>query len=259
VAAFELFALGYFVLQPLAAALAPRGRGRWRAMLAGAAMAVVVLLAARLPLVARAWLGHLYLATAYWVPALAAQRGYASRFERWLVASDRRWQARLKALPRPLVHAGEAAYLFCYPFVPAAFLVVLLQGTPADVDRFWLAVLPAGGVCYVGLPWLVARPPRLLPGSVAVMRGLPRLNAIVLSRVSHNLTTFPSGHVAVSVAATCAVAPVSPLAAALLGIVAAGIALGAAAGRYHYVVDVMGGVGVGLMSSVLGLLWFSGA
>lgn len=106
--------------------------------------------------------------------------------------------------------------------------------------RFWLAVLPAGYVCYVSLPWLVSRPPRLVREHTA--RAIARLNVFVLGRVSHQLNTFPSGHVAVSLAAAAGVAQVSAVAGALVLLTALAIALGAVAGRYHYMVDVLLGV-----------------
>jgi len=95
-------------------------------------------------------------------------------------------------------------------------------------------------VCYVSLPWLVSRPPRLVREHTA--RAIARLNVFVLGRVSHQLNTFPSGHVAVSLAAAAGVAQVSAVAGALVLLTALAIALGAVAGRYHYMVDVLLGV-----------------
>jgi hypothetical protein len=42
---------------------------------------------------------------------------------------------------------------------------------------------------------------------------------------------------------------VSPPAGIVLGVLATGVALGAVAGRYHYVVDVVLGLGIGLLVS----------
>jgi membrane-associated phospholipid phosphatase len=135
--------------------------------------------------------------------------------------------------------------------VPLSFAVVWLHGGAADVARFWLAVLLAGYACYVTLPWLVSRPPRLQPGQVSRPGMLARLNAQVLGRVSHRLNTFPSGHVAVAAAAAVSVAAVSvPAGAALAGVVAA-ISVGAAAGGYHYVIDVVSGLAIAAAAAVL--------
>jgi protein-L-isoaspartate(D-aspartate) O-methyltransferase len=158
------------------------------------------------------------------------------------------------APPPWLVTIGEICYLLCYPLVPAAFLVVWIGGVPEDVDRFWSGVLASGFACYGSLPWLVSRPPRLVEGGTAAGASssrLAKLNVAMLRRVSHQLNTFPSGHVAVAVSIAFAVLVVSPGAAWLFLALAVGIAFGAVAGRYHYVIDVMAGAIVGLIAGML--------
>jgi membrane-associated phospholipid phosphatase len=71
----------------------------------------------------------------------------------------------------------------------------------------------------------------------------------VLGRVSHHLNTFPSGHVAVSVAAAIAAGRVVPIAGVVLGVIAAGVTLGAVTGRYHFALDAVLGVGLGVIVS----------
>jgi membrane-associated phospholipid phosphatase len=140
------------------------------------------------------------------------------------------------------------AYLLCYPLVPAAFLIVWLGGSPGEVARFWVAVLLAGYACYATLPWLVSRPPRLVTGAAATC-DLGAVNAFVLGHVSHQMNTFPSGHVAVSLAAAAAIWPVSPIAGLTVGVIAGAVAMGAVSGRYHYVVDVVAGVAVAVVAA----------
>ena len=77
----------------------------------------------------------------------------------------------------------------------------------------------------------------------------------VLDRASHGLNTFPSGHVAVSVAASLSVWPVSPAAAIVFGVTSAGVAVGAVVGRYHYVPDVVIGAAVGVICAQLSRIW----
>ena len=97
----------------------------------------------------------------------------------------------------------------------------------------------------------MSRPPRLLEESVAnaALTAVTRLNRFVLGRVSHRLNTFPSGHVAVSVAAALGAAKVWPAAGVVLGVVAAAVAVGAVVGRYHYVADVVLGAVIGVAAS----------
>ena len=156
-------------------------------------------------------------------------------------------------MPRWLTNTLEVGYLFCFPLVPAALAAVWLAGSPADVASFWTVVLTAGYVCYITLPWLVSRPPRLIDGLAEGRRSSPvnRANVFVLGRVSHHLNTFPSGHVAVSVAAAISAGTVWPLAGAVLGIIAAGVALAAVTGRYHYFVDVVLGVVLGVIANAV--------
>jgi membrane-associated phospholipid phosphatase len=193
----------------------------------------------------RAWIPVLYLAAGYWLPALLVSSAGRPQFEAWLSRSDmtiRRWLPPMPTIALPLL---ELAYLLCYPLVPLSFAVVWISGREIDVDRFWLAVLLSGYACYVTLPWLTSRPPRALRNSDITPSGLRRLNASVLERWSHRFNTFPSGHVAVAAAAAASVWSVSAPAGAFIAAVAAAIAVGAAAGGYHYIVDVILGLIVG--------------
>ena len=146
---------------------------------------------------------------------------------------------KVGCVPRWLTPELELGYLACFPLVPISFAAVWTAGSPADVARYWLAVLVAGYACYITLPWLVSRPPRLIEESCVdvALTDITRLNRFVLGRVSHRLNTFPSGHVAVSVAAAISVGKVWPAAGVVLGAVAAAVAVDAVAGRYHYVAD----------------------
>jgi hypothetical protein len=238
-AAYEVLALVYFGLMALAWRARPAVLGA-----AGGMAALAALAATAAPPAIRAWLPHLYLVAGYWIPALAVRqvpRERSGRFERWLVRSDDWIRPRLPSLPGGVATVCEAAYLMCYPLVPLSFAVVWWRGAAGDVTRFWFPVLLAGYACYGTLPWLLSRPPRALPPAAATTR-LRALNAFVLGRVSHQWNTFPSGHVAVSCAAAWGAWHVMPVAGAALGAIAAGVAIGAAAGRYHYVIDVAAGV-----------------
>ena len=274
---FEALAIGFFAMLGAAAPSTRASRAhRVRAVLRSAAVVVCVLVGLQtLAPAVRVWLGHAYLMMGYWIPALmvptaarantarvGAPQGSAPQvsggFEAWLVHIDNRWRLPIAA-PNWLLCALELSYLLAYPLVPAAFMFVWVYGRLADTDRFWTAVLLSGFACYGTLPWLISRPPRVLvrlkpdttiEGGAARM-GLSAANAFVLARVSHGLNTFPSGHVAVSVAAALEVMSISrPAGLAMLG-VAAGIAAGAVAGLYHYAVDVAGGVALGIAASSL--------
>jgi len=256
---FELFVVGYLVFFAVAATFADVARGRRiRTALTALSCAALVYGASRtLPVTARLWLPFLYIPLGYWIPVPLVPSGRGSAFETWLVRSDDVLRGIARALPRWLANIVEVGYLTCFPLIPISFAVVWMAGSHEDVARFWMAVLLAGYGCYITLPWLVSRPPRLLEGAPATA-GAPapaepssvsRANVFVLGRVSHHLNTFPSGHVAVTMAAAFAAGAVAPVAGLVLGVFATGVALGAVAGRYHYVIDVMLGVVLGIVAS----------
>jgi membrane-associated phospholipid phosphatase len=198
----------------------------------------------------RGWLGHAYLVAGYWIPALLIpSAGPPGRFESWLVRSDQWFRIFAISLPASAASILELSYLLCYVLVPVAFVVVWTSGTMADVDRFWTAVLLSGFLCYVSLPWLVSRPPRTLSVAAVASAGVHRVNEFVLKRISHGLNTFPSGHVAVSLASALEVMSISQPAGIVLLVIASAIAAGAVLGRYHYALDVVVGAILGMAVS----------
>jgi membrane-associated phospholipid phosphatase len=250
---FESLAAAFFIVFAVAALVsrAPKAR-RIRASLLSAAFGVAVIAATRASADFRGWFGHAYLLAGYWIPALLIlSSDHESRFEKWLTHSDAQWRSFAIALPAWAASILELSYLLCYVLVPTAFVFVWSSGTTADVDRFWTAVLLSGFVCYGSLPWLISRPPRLLNTSATDGVGVRGINQFVLTRVSHGLNTFPSGHVAVSLAAALEVLPLSQPVGTVLLVTAAAIGAGAIVGRYHYAVDVAFGALLGLIASLL--------
>ena len=254
---FEAIAIAYFTALAAAAPFArPRGLDTWRGSLSSAAMGAAILAVTyTAPASVRLWFAHGYLVAGYWLPALLVTGVTAGAFEAWLIGTERWWQRWRIPLGPTAAYAFELSYLLCYVLVPAAFIVVWVSGATRDVERLWTAVLAAGFACYGTLPWLIARPPRALDEVGARRRRAPTVtqqaNLLVLSRVSHGHNTFPSGHVAVSIAAALMVLPVSRAAGVLMLVIAACIAAGATAGRYHYAIDVLLGAAIGVAASVL--------
>jgi membrane-associated phospholipid phosphatase len=254
---FEFVAVGYFVvlaaLSPFSGASVRRAAGISAAALTAAGG---IILATRVfPSGARVWLAHGYLAASYWLPARLVTRPPAA-FEAWLRRTEPGWNLVpvARTLRVRVRHIAELAYLCCYPLVPAAFTIVYFTGSIADVNRFWTAVLSAGCVCYVSLPWLVSRPPRVLEDAGVDASRVRRVNLHVLDRLSHGWNTFPSGHVAVAFAAALSIAFVAPRAGVALLIVAIGIAIGSLTGRYHYAVDALTGILVGVGAWAIAVL-----
>jgi hypothetical protein len=248
---YERLAIAYFValaiLAPLTYANVDRKR---RTGLVSLLIAGGIYMASRLaPETVRVWLPHAYLITGYWLPGGLSPSNSRARFEAWLHQTETAWQRHVPSIAIPGWTAGflELSYLLCYVLVPAAFFVTWYEGDQGDVGRFWVAVLLAGYACYLTLPWLAARPPRLLDRSTTRADSFfARVNAHVLARYSHQLITFPSGHVAIATAAALSVLAVSPPAGVAMAIMAASIAIGAAAGQYHFKIELVLGVLVGV-------------
>ena len=251
-AAHEWIVVGYFSGLTLAAWLTPRpsARRRQATALAGIVVLTVLGVASTDAHLLRAWIPLVYLLAGYWLPALLVTAERDERFEKWLARTDAMFRRRLLPIPAAFMPLLELGYLLCYPLVPLSFIVVWFWGADVDVERFWFAVLLSGYTCYVSLPWLTSRPPRIRHGGLA-KSGIRRLNTRVLEGWSHQLNTFPSGHVAVAVAAAAGAGSVSSQAGVVVGAVAAAIAVGAAAGGYHYVIDVILGLIVGTVAAAV--------
>src|SRR5205814_1982005 len=146
---FEYVAVAYFLLIGVLVPVSGARAGRVAAVIVtsiGLAATIVAMMHA-VPVHVRAWFGHAYLAAGYWLPALLVTR-MPGAFEAWL--------RRTEFIAPHRIVLAELAYLGCYPLVPAAFVMVYMNGSIAGVDRFWTAVLAAGFVCYIPLPWLVS-------------------------------------------------------------------------------------------------------
>jgi hypothetical protein len=261
----ELVSLGYFLILVCLAWLRPvSAGGRLMVTLMAAAVwlvngAAAGLAAARmcpqLVAVIRDWLPLPHLVLAYWTPR-ALVTGVNIPFERWLSALDDRFlssapgRLALRA-PRLVRELLELSYTAVYPIVPLALGLLLVNGFRSEVDRFWSTVLLAEYACYGLLPLLPTRPPRAVargPGAAATAEvrawgtsTVRRLNSRILAAASNGWNTFPSGHVAGSLACGLAVWSSLPALGGALIVVGLMIAAASVLGRYHYSADALAG------------------
>jgi hypothetical protein len=252
----DLIAIVYFAYVIAAAAavrdVAAERRIRVAGMAAGAIL-IVLLSSQILPVhsVVRDWLPAIWLLLGYWLPG-GLQHEPMPGVEAWLRASDR-WLQESNWARRPpawLSAVLELAYFLVHVFVPAGFLILALAGLDAS-EHFWTPVLLAGYACYGTLPWLQARPPRLVETGAASVAAAPARmrgwNERVLDLVSVKANTFPSGHVAVALAVALVVFDLLPVAGVIFVPAALLIAAATVVRRYHYTADAALGLVVAVI------------
>jgi membrane-associated phospholipid phosphatase len=152
---------------------------------------------------------------------------------------------------RGLWHYLEAAYFMCYPAVPLGVVVLQLAGHHDSVDRFWTVVLPPSLLCYaltVVFPNLAPRQVESDAGYALRRPGVGHLNEWVLRRAAIAGNTFPSGHVASTLAVALVLLDLIPVAGVVFLWVAASIVLSTVILRYHYTTDAVLGASLACLS-----------
>ena len=199
--------------------------------------------------VVRDWLPAALLLVPYWQAGQFFTRPNP-RIEAWLGGIDAKVMRRL-ALARGTAESGawatyfESAYLLCYPLVPIGLAVLYLAHQRPAADFYWIVVVLASDICFAATIFVPAMPPRLVEGvgtnSALSGNDVRKLNLEVLNRGSIQAITFPSAHVASTMAAALVVMRFLPLPGAIFLAIAVSIAIGAFLGRYHYFLDVVTG------------------
>jgi membrane-associated phospholipid phosphatase len=254
--------------RPWSTRIAPlSARRRWAVTLL-ALFAVVAILLARAAahrltpktsLVLRDWLPVALMLVPYW------QTG------QFFVTPDEKIQARLSAIDKTLLGSVPAinsswrrttrqimewAYMMCYPLVPLGLGVLYATGLRRDASTFWFLVLVPTYICYATTPFFPALPPRSLGGECTgpiPNRGRV-MNLWILKHGSIQAISFPSAHVASSLAVSLVLLRAVPAAGFVFLIITFWIAVAAVVGGYHYAIDVILGAALTL---VIFAAWFA--
>ena len=196
-----------------------------------------------------------------WASALYVLFGYylsgrlflvpSPRMERWLAAWDRRLfgdpTTRFQGWPRWLLSYLDVVYLGCFLLVPGGFAALAWTGHAAQADRFWTMVSAAEFGAFAPLALVQTRPPWAIERAHELRdRGIHRVASALVRHGTIGANTFPSGHVAGSLAVAFAVIGAVPWIGALLLVLAFSISIGCVVGRYHYSVDVAAGAALAL-------------
>jgi membrane-associated phospholipid phosphatase len=177
------------------------------------------------------------------------------RFERWLNTWDRRLlgdpAARFARWPRPLRAYLDIVYMGCFLLVPAGFAALVASGLSSQADRYWTMVIGSELASFVSLAFVQSRPPWAIERAPIREEGVARSVHRVADRMVRHLligaNTFPSGHVAGSLAVALALLGPLPSVGVPLLLLALSIAVACVAGRYHYVMDAVAGASVALV------------
>lgn len=216
---------------------------------------IAVVAVARLaPLLVRDWSPSLVILAGYFLSGRFFVNPSLS-FEGWLIGWDRRLlgdpTTRFAHWPRPLLSYLEIVYMGCAALVPAGFAALAWTGRGALADSYWTLVTAAEFGSFASLGLVQARPPWMVERKAVLRdRAVHRAASIMVEHLTIRANTFPSGHVAGSLAVALGVMRALPGLGLMLLFLAGSIAVACVVGRYHYIVDVVAGV------LLTGGIWF---
>jgi len=248
----EWIALLYFLYLATVCWLRPVPLARRSVITAISLVLIVVirLVAYDAPLFARDWAPFLYVSVAYYLTGhLFVAPSWT--LEAWLLEWDHRWlgdpTTRFSRWPAWLIAYLDIIYTLCFLLLPGGFAALVLTGHSSQANRYWTMVLAADLGAFAPLSVFQTRPPWALekPPVLAASR-LHNFASHVVRNATTGVNTFPSGHVAVTIAVACGVFSSLPIVGLLLFLCAASIAVACVVGRYHYTVDVLAGAALGL-------------
>jgi len=157
-----------------------------------------------------------------------------------------------------LAWALYLGYLAYYPIIAAGPLALWATGQREAMRRAMTTIMATFYVCYtIFLLFPVVGPRHIFPAAdnVATRTLIAQLTAQFIEHVAAWGAAFPSSHVAVSVAATVAALLEWRMLGAALVVPTTLLALGSVYGQFHYAVDVLAGLGVGL--AVAAVVWLT--
>jgi membrane-associated phospholipid phosphatase len=243
----EVVAFVYFAALTVVAWLRPLPADRRRQITTiGVAMcAVVFTIGHHAPRVVRDWAPGVSIIVGYYLSGRFFVKP-SETLEEWLMAWDRRLlgdpTTRFAGWPPSVLAYLEIVYVTCFVLVPAGAAALVLAGHASLLDRYWTMVLAAELGSFGPLSVIQSRPPWLVEQKAALPdRAVHRVASRMVESFTINANTFPSGHVAGSLAVALALLGPLPAVGAVFLFLALSITVACVVGRYHYVVDAIAG------------------
>jgi membrane-associated phospholipid phosphatase len=165
------------------------------------------------------------------------------------------WAPRMPNLAvSELLHFSYASY-YLLVYVPP--LLLYLRGRREAFARTMLALTLVYGSCFIPYLFFPVDGPRYLVGPAAGPDGPVRSFVLhLLAAGSSRGTAFPSSHIAASVVASLCALQFQRAVGVLVALLTVGLALGTVYGGFHYAVDGIAGVVVGVVAWLLaGTIW----
>jgi membrane-associated phospholipid phosphatase len=214
-----------------------------------ALVAAIWITASIAPSFVRDWTPFLYVSVGYYLTGMLFVAPSAE-LEAWLLKWDHQWfgdpTTRFANWPWWVVAYLDVVYTLCFLLLPGGFAALALTGHSDRANRYWTMVLAADLGAFAPLSVFQTRPPWALePPAKLSASGIHRLASYVVKNGTTGVNTFPSGHVAVSIAVALGVISSLPVTGAILLGVAASIGVACVIGRYHYAMDVVAGAALG--------------
>lgn len=243
---------GFTVILSLVAWARPLSAGRRSAIALFAASTVVLVVLARLSghllssdqsAALRDWLPVALMLVPYWQTGMFFS-GPDKKVQARLAAIDlalERWLPGRWRWGRATRLWMEWAYMLCYPLVPLGLAVLYWAGQRQSASTYWLLVLVPTYLCYAITPFVPALPPRSFRPERETRRSSTGrvMNLWILKHGSIQAISFPSAHVASSLAVSLVLLRTVPHAGVIFLIITFWISAGAIVGGYHYAIDVV--------------------
>ena len=194
------------------------------------------------------------------MPALIQAAGHADGFDADVIRIEQALfgsqpaQEWARAFPSRAVSEGlHLAYLAYYPIIYVVPALLWWTGRRSEFGAAVFVLVLTFVACFVIYLIVPVAGPRYLWPSAAPEGLFRSIATWLLETRSSRGTAFPSSHVAVAAAQTVLACRVFGARGAFVGVIAAGLALGAVYGGFHYAVDVIAGALLGLGTAVGGL------